>query len=171
MSRKNCPNKKCEFGQPKYKLKIYRVLDSMKLRCYDENHDSYKYYGGRGITIYNEWLSDSSSFIRYCYNLYPNLNDLLNAKYRIDRIKNNGNYEPGNIRFISNSDNVLNSSRALTIKIGKKELPLLTYLRQLGLESKSKLIYSRLSRFKQKTKSSKSQQNQFLRQVIKELLV
>lgn len=74
---------------------LYAVWIDIKGRCYNKNNPSYINYGGRGITICNEWRDDFKVFYDYMIKLpkygIPGLT--------IDRINNDGNYEPGNIRF------------------------------------------------------------------------
>ncbi len=68
---------------------------SMKQRCFNSKSDAYKYYGARGITVYKKWVNNFPLYLKY-------VNDLDNAYvdgYSIDRIDNDGNYEPGNIKW------------------------------------------------------------------------
>lgn len=75
--------------------KIYSTWDGIKQRCLNPNHQAYKHYGGRGITICAEWRDDFQSFYEYVSKLEHFNED----GYSLDRINNNGNYEPGNIRW------------------------------------------------------------------------
>ena len=69
--------------------KYYDMLD----RCYNENTQSYKYYGARGITVCQEWKEDFISFYNWSIeNGWKN-------ELSIDRVNNNGNYEPSNCRW------------------------------------------------------------------------
>ncbi|MBQ0014768.1 MAG: hypothetical protein KBS82_05550 [Oscillospiraceae bacterium] len=93
--------------------RLYKVLANMKNRCYNTNASDYKYYGGRGITICDEWLNDYNSFKTWALeNGYDENAPMFECT--IDRIDVNGNYEPNNCRWVSmdvqsrNRRNVIN---------------------------------------------------------------
>lgn len=75
----------------------YKVWSNIRHRCFDVNHKDYLYYGGRGIEMYHEWVNDPTLFLEYLESL-PNYNT---PNVTVDRIDNNGNYEPNNLRFVS----------------------------------------------------------------------
>lgn len=80
----------------KSKSPVYRVWTNMKARCFDKNHKAYPNYGGRGITVCERWLTFD--------NFYADMGDPP-AGLSLDRYPdNNGNYEPGNCRWASWSD-------------------------------------------------------------------
>lgn len=70
----------------------YLAWSSMKKRVLCKTHKSYPDYGGRGIGIYPEWLASFEEFYRY-------VGPRPGKEYSLDRINNDGNYEPGNVRW------------------------------------------------------------------------
>jgi hypothetical protein len=75
----------------------------MMHRCYNSNNKMYCHYGGRGIVVCEEW-HDVREFIQYCEEVLGPLP----PKYSIDRIDNDGDYEPGNIRWATASEQIRN---------------------------------------------------------------
>ena len=74
---------------------IARLWQGIKQRCYNPNEYGYKWYGARGIQMYNPWINDRQLFKKW---ILENLGERPEG-YSIDRIDVDGNYEPGNIRW------------------------------------------------------------------------
>lgn len=86
-----------------FQAKLCRILVGMIKRCYDEDNRMYAYYGGRGITIFQEWLEMPSKFVSWA------LEKGYKEGLEIDRINNDGNYEPSNCRWVTHLTNMNNT--------------------------------------------------------------
>lgn len=85
--------------------RLYRIWLGMKTRCSNSNNHSYKYYGGRGITMCEEWFNDYLAFKQW------SLDHGYAENLTIDRIDVNGNYEPSNCRWITMSEQQSNKRK------------------------------------------------------------
>lgn len=82
--------------------RLLEIWSGMKKRCLNKNYERYQDYGGRGITICDEWLSEFENFHNWAIN--NGYNDTLT----IDRIDVDGNYEPSNCRWATPAEQNMN---------------------------------------------------------------
>lgn len=93
LNREAVINRQYKHGQSGYNTsKEYMTWLAMKSRCYNSNNISYKYYGERGIKICERWLNNFENFL-------TDMGKAPTKDHSIDRINNDGNYEPSNVRW------------------------------------------------------------------------
>lgn len=93
--------------------RLYAIYNAMRGRCLNPKSKVYNRYGGRGITVCEEWLNDYYSFKQWAYsNGYDE--NAPRGKCTLDRIDNDGNYEPNNCRWVDMKVQNNNQHRAYT---------------------------------------------------------
>lgn len=121
---------------------LYNVYRSMRNRCYNIKQQNYERYGGRGIYVCSEWLSNPCKFVTWAKE------NGFKKGLQIDRIDSSGPYSPDNCRFITGKENSRN--RRNTIKLGKWDC-LSRLCEKLGIDvlvdGKTTKKYSRLRWF------------------------
>lgn len=90
---------------------IYIRWKAIKTRCYNPNSTHYKHYGGRGIKMCDRWFNSFENF-------YEDMGEPPTPKHQLDRIDNDGDYEPSNCRWATPLENVNNQREKSHNKLG-----------------------------------------------------
>lgn len=116
--------------------RLYRIWAGMKSRCTNKNATHYDRYGGRGITVCKEWLNDFETFRDWA------LANGYKENLSIDRIDNNGNYEPGNCKWVTDKGQGRNRSTNALYTINRTEKSLAEWCENYNISYKT--VRSRL---------------------------
>ena len=110
-----------------YGTSIYSTWSSMIKRCYDPRTNSYKNYGGKGISVCREWKRDFSSFHNWAIaNGYR-------EGLQIDRKRWSGNYEPRNARWVTPTVNANNRESNHRLTLNGKTMTLAEWGLETGI--------------------------------------
>lgn len=112
---KSCGCMRYFYSHGETGTRLFGIWQGIKKRCFNINSDDYKNYGGRGITVCQEWLEYIPFRDWALANGYK-------KKLLIDRINNNGNYEPQNCRWTNHIENNRNSRNTKLNIIMVKEI-------------------------------------------------
>lgn len=94
--------------------KLQGVWNAMKRRCYAPKTLKYDRYGGRGITVCDEWRNSETGCNAFCTWALANG---WQEGLQIDRIDNDGPYAPWNCRFVTRGENMRNTSKTVMVPI------------------------------------------------------
>lgn len=103
----------------------FKILSGMKGRCYNKNNDQYADYGGRGITVCDEWLRDVSAF-------YRDMGPRPSPKHTIERKNNNLGYFPVNCRWATRIEQMNNTRANRVFEHNGQKMTLSEWARHLG---------------------------------------
>ena len=123
---------------------LYSVWRTMRARCYSPSSISYPYYGFRGITVCDRWRFGESSKSGYeCF--LADMGPRPSPQHSIDRINNNGNYEPSNCRWATDAEQACNKRTNRFVVINGERMTLRQAISNFSRRSKG-TVGSRLSR-------------------------
>ena len=111
----------------KQKERLYNIWNGMKNRCFNEKDKNYKNYGARGITVCQQWKEDYGLFRKWA------MENGYNDNLTIDRISNNGNYEPSNCRWATREEQNNNTRQNHYIEYNGKVKTLSQWATYYGL--------------------------------------
>lgn len=114
--------------------RLHRLWRGIKNRCLNEKNPEYCYYGGRGITICQEWLDKDNGFINF-YNWA--MNNGYQDNLTIDRIDVDGDYEPSNCRWANREEQANNTRRNHFIEFNGEQYTLSQFAKKYNVNKKT----------------------------------
>lgn len=132
---KACAQKKNSHSKPIE----YHSWVAMIQRCYNENSKDYPNYGGRGIEVCDLWRDSFEAFLM-CVGKRPS------PEYTIDRIDHNGNYEPGNVRWLTREEQTRNQRSNVNITIDGETKTVAEWAEDPRCSVSKFTVYKRLKR-------------------------
>ncbi len=109
------------------KTPTYNSYSSMKSRCLNKRSKFFYRYGGRGITICDRWLNSFENFLE-------DMGEKPSKKHSIDRIDNNGNYEPSNCKWSTHHEQQRNKSGLVWLEHNGRKMILQDWANELGIK-------------------------------------
>ena len=116
---------------------IYKTWQGMRRRCFSPSAPFYSRYGGRGITVCARWRDSFANF-------YADMGPRPSPKHSIERIDNNGNYEPGNCRWATMLEQAQNNTHTRLFTIGDETKTLRQWVGDAA--GRFHLVHDRLKR-------------------------
>lgn len=112
--------------------RLYAIWNNMKGRCRNPQNREYPRYGGRGISVCDEWLNDFQAFYDWAMeNGYDETAP--RGQCTIDRIDNDGNYCPENCRWTTAREQANNTRRTRFIELDGERHSVTEWARRLGM--------------------------------------
>lgn len=124
--------------------RLYYVWQKMRLRCCDEKDKSYKNYGGRGISVCDEWRNDYAAFKAWALANGYNEN-AKRGQCTLDRIDVNGNYCPENCRWVSMAEQQQNKRNNRLITYNGETRTMAEWARFIGISAGT--LHNRLKKW------------------------
>lgn len=110
--------------------RLYKIWVGMNQRCFNPNNSAWNHYGGRGISVCDEWAKTYDGFIAfYEWSIKNGYSDLLT----IERIDVHKDYSPNNCKWETWKKQKLNTTNTVRINYLGKQVPLITVCRELGI--------------------------------------
>lgn len=103
----------------------YRAWSCMLTRCLNPNARMYPRYGGRGITVCNRWMTYE--------NFYQDMGARPTSSHSLDRIDNEGHYEPGNCRWATRKEQARNKSSNTWLEVNGRRMILVEACELYGI--------------------------------------
>ena len=105
---------------------VYNCWQSMKARCYRQSTAGYERYGGRGIIVCDRWKESFEAF-------YADMGDPPTDQHSVERKDVNGNYEPGNCTWATDTEQANNRRNTLFLTHLERTRSVAEWSRELGI--------------------------------------
>jgi len=109
---------------------IHKAWSDRKQRCFNPNSPDYPDYGGRGITMCERWLI----FENFLEDVLAEIGESPSSRHTLDRVNNNGNYEPGNIKWSTPQEQARNRRSSKIITFRDTTLTLAAWAERIGVD-------------------------------------
>ena len=126
LASKHLSEARTRHGQAANETPEYRAWGGMLARCRSKSGVVFSRYGARGIRVCKEWEESFESFFAY-------IGPRPSPDHSLDRINNDGNYEPGNVRWATKKQQARNKRLTRIIEIDGEKLPLADFADRYGL--------------------------------------
>ena len=115
----------------KERKRLKSIYNGMRLRCYNENNVNYKYYGGKGVTICDEWLLSFENFFDWA------INNGYNENLTIDRIDSEKEYSPDNCKWSTKKEQAYNRSISVKLTLNGRTMYMTEWAEELEIDKKT----------------------------------
>jgi len=115
----------------------YGIWKGMKKRCYHPRARGYHNYGGRGVKVYERWLHSFKAF-------FEDMGSRPSPEHQIDRIDGDGDYEPGNCRWVTRGEQNRNRKDNRFLEFRGERLCLADWAKRFGIRKGT--LHDRLAR-------------------------
>lgn len=114
----------------------YNVWYGMVQRCYNKTHIRYSRYGGRGISICERWKNSFPNF-------FTDMGCRPSPDHQIERINNDGNYEPANCKWATRKEQANNRASNSVVEINGQKKTVVDWARHFNIDVRT--VYNRVS--------------------------
>ena len=114
----------------KGKERLRSIYYGMKQRCYNENSINFKYYGGKGVAICDEWLLSFENFFDWA------INNGYNENLTIDRIDSEKEYSPDNCKWSTKKEQSYNRSMSVKLTLNGRTMYMTEWAEELDIDKK-----------------------------------
>lgn len=114
----------------KERKRLKSIYNGMRLRCYNENSVNYKYYGGKGVAICDEWLLSFENFFDWA------INNGYNENLTIDRIDSEKEYSPDNCKWSTKKEQAYNRSISVKLTLNGRTMYMTEWAEELEIDKK-----------------------------------